>query len=116
MMVEFLRYSEILPSCSTVKVHISGVYESHNKYGHRQFHQRGLVPIVDTLLKNPSLFTFINIQLAILDEISLFIDNEVPVISAFNSDVKLKGEVRFENNEILLSHGILFSNTFSFNI
>ena len=64
-------------------------------------------------MKNPSLFTFINIQLAILDEISLFIDNEVPVISAFNSDVKLKGEVRFENNEILLSHGILYLATLS---
>ena len=110
MMVEFLRYSEIL---STVKVHISDVHALRNKYWYRQFDQHGLVPNVNPLLKNPSLFTFINIQLAILDEISLFIDNEVPGISAFNSDVKLKGEVRFEHNEILLSHGILYLATLS---
>ena len=113
MMVEFLRYSEILPTSSSVKVHISDVHALRNKYWYRQFDQHGLVPNVNPLLKNPSLFTFINIQLAILDEISLFIDNEVPVISAFNSDVKLKGEVRFENNEILLSHGILYLATLS---
>ena len=113
MIVEFLRYSEILPTSSSLKVHISGVHALYNKYRYRQLDQHGLVPNVNPHLKNPSLFTFINIQLAILDEISLFIDNEVTVISAFNSDVKLKGEVRFENNEVLLSHGILYLTTLS---
>ena len=67
----------------------------------------------NTLVKNPSLFTFINIQLVVLDGISSFFENKVPVISAFNSDVKLKGEVRFENNELLLSQGILYLATLS---
>ena len=113
MMVEFLRYSEILRTSSSVKVHISDVHALRNKYWYRQFDQHGLVPNVNPLLKNPSLYTFINIQLVILDVISLFIDNEVLVIAAFNSNVKLIGEVRFENNEILLSHGILYLATLS---
>ena len=108
MMVEFLRCSEILPSSSSVKVHFTGVYASQNKYWYQRFHQPDLVSNGNKLVKNPSLLTFINIQLVVLDGISSFFENKIPVISAFNSDVKLKGEVRFENNEILLSKGILY--------
>ena len=80
MMVEFIRHSEILPSSSTVKIHFSGVYASRNKYWYQRFDKLDLVSNGNTIVKNPSLFTFINIQLVVLDGISSFFENKILVI------------------------------------
>ena len=113
MTVEFFKNPENFHSKYNSEVYIQffGMCVSSNKYQYQLFLQKGLIQ--NALTKNPSLFTFINVQLVIFEDTSLFIDNEVSAISAFNSDIKLRGKIVFQKNTLQKTRGVVFLNSLS---